>query len=88
VGVLLPDPREPKNELSLPGSAAGVGAMIALLLLRPLLADAVRYIDALSAYVWFALALVVFLLLYPTLKGIIRTRPFTIKVGSMELNVQ
>jgi CheY-like chemotaxis protein len=38
--------------------------------------------------VWFALALVVFLLLYPTLKGIIRTRPFTIKVGSMELNVQ
>ena len=51
-------------------------------------ADAVRYIDALSAYVWFLLALVVFLLLYPTLKGIIRTRPFTIKVAGMEIDVQ
>jgi len=62
--------------------------MIAVTFQRPIVADAVRYIDALSAYVWFILALVVFLLLYPTLKTIFRSRAFTIKVGSMELNVQ
>jgi CheY-like chemotaxis protein len=57
-------------------------------LIQPVCADAVRYIDALGAYVWFVLALVVFLALYPTLKAIIRSRAFTIKVGSMQLSVQ
>jgi CheY-like chemotaxis protein len=56
--------------------------------MQPVCADAVRYIDAISAYVWFALALVVFVLLYPTIRGLIRSRAFTIKVGSMELTVQ
>jgi CheY-like chemotaxis protein len=56
--------------------------------MQPVCADAVRYIDALSGYVWFVLALVVFLALYPTLRGIIRSRAFTVKVGSMELSVQ
>jgi CheY-like chemotaxis protein len=59
-----------------------------VLLTQPVCADAVRYIEALSGYVWFVLALVVFVVLYPTLKGIIRSRAFTIKVGSMELSVQ
>jgi CheY-like chemotaxis protein len=47
-----------------------------------------KVLDALSRFVWPVLAVYVFLRLFPSLRGIIESRAFTVKVGNMEISVQ
>ena len=48
----------------------------------------VELIKALSSFAWPILGAVVFCLLYPALRELVRSRAFTLKVGDMELTVQ
>jgi CheY-like chemotaxis protein len=48
----------------------------------------IELLNAVAALAWPLLAAAVFGLLYPTLRGVIQSRGFTVKVGSMEVTVQ
>jgi CheY-like chemotaxis protein len=45
-------------------------------------------LSAVATLAWPVLAAAVFVLLYPTMKGVIKSRGFTVKVGAMEVTVQ
>jgi len=45
-------------------------------------------VEAISSLIWPAIVVVIFCILYPQIKHIIKSRTFSIKVAGMELNVQ
>ncbi|MCU0301647.1 MAG: hypothetical protein MUF35_08610 [Candidatus Nanopelagicales bacterium] len=50
--------------------------------------DPASLIEALAALAWPILAIVVIVLLLPTLRRVVRDRPFSIKIGSFEMTAQ
>jgi len=48
----------------------------------------VELVKAMSAFAWPVLAAIAFYMLFPTLREMVKSRAFTVKVGKYELTVQ